>query len=68
MVKHIKQSTAFWAAFWDGITAPGITHRRIRRIPMPTMTATEALRSDWVKIGGDFNRVISREQAKESRA
>lgn len=33
-------------------------------LEMPTRTDTEALRSDWEKIGGDMRRVIDREKEK----
>jgi hypothetical protein len=61
---------AFWAAFWSGIAAPGMVCAsetpkisRIETAHSSHKSARDAMRSDWVKIGQDFNTVITREKA-----
>ncbi|MDR2689226.1 MAG: hypothetical protein LBB76_05650 [Azoarcus sp.] len=57
-------SRSFWQAFWEGLAAPGMIEPTpaITRIHLPRVSSRDALRSDWERIGGDFSRVIAREQ------
>jgi hypothetical protein len=59
-------SKAFWTAFWSGIASPGMVLAadlpKISRLEAPACRSDrDAMRSDWVKIGQDFSRVIERE-------
>jgi hypothetical protein len=61
----MNQAKTFWLAFWSGLAAPGMLFGQtpeIPRIRALSDTSRNAMRSDWVKIGEDFNRVITREQ------
>lgn len=62
----MKQSKAFWAAFWSGVAAPGMLFAadcpKIQRVETVRSSATNAMRGDWTRIGGDFARVIEREK------
>lgn len=63
----MKSSKAFWAAFWGGVAAPGMLFAadcpKIQRVETARTSATDSMRGDWVRIGGDFARVIDREKA-----
>lgn len=62
-------SKTFWTAFWSGIASPGIVLAadmpKISKIEAPACQSDrDAMRSDWVKIGQDFSRVIQRETSQ----
>lgn len=60
-----RRKSAFWAAFWGGIAAPAMLytseHPRITRVEIAQRSDRDAMRSDWERIGSDFNHVITRE-------
>lgn len=53
--------------FWCGIDSPGLLFAgdvvRVPRVEVRQVSALDAMRGDWEKIGNDFRRVISREAA-----
>lgn len=65
-----RSSKAFWAAFWSGIAAPGLLYAaddvkisRIDTVRHSRGSDIDAMRSDWIAIGKDFDTVIRRETA-----
>jgi len=65
-----RSQKAFWTAFLSGVAAPGMlcaadTPRisRVEFVRHNVKSDVESMRSDWVKIGKDFNTVIQRETA-----
>lgn len=59
---------AFVRGFQKGLAAPVMLFGdfkapqtpEVKQITVPSISDKESLNSDWEKIGGDFNRVISR--------
>ncbi len=64
----MKASETFWEAFWSGIAVPGMVFvtdtPRMSRVETTAASGSgrDSMRSDWVKIGQDFNVVIQREK------
>lgn len=63
-------SKTFWTAFWSGLATPGMVVAsdlpKISRVEYPVLkNSRDAMRSDWVKIGKDFDIVIKREAARQ---
>lgn len=71
-MKTKSRQSSFMTGFWQGMAEPLMLFdppasqqmRDQTLLEMPTSTDTEALRSDWEKIGGDMRRVIDREKEK----
>lgn len=70
-VNHHTRRKAFWSAFWCGLAAPGLLFAadttRISRVEARQVGARDAMRGDWMKIGGDFRQVMTREEAAAHR-
>ena len=69
--KYASQSHAFFDGFLAGMAAGNclFSPRVVPRIDMPESETRpsdrEAMRGDWLRIGGDFRRVIERETTSE---
>ena len=62
-----QRRNVFWSAFWCGLASPLLLTSadsvRLPRVEPRQVSDLDALRGDWEKIGGDFRRVIAREEA-----
>lgn len=63
----MKTTKAFWAAFWSGVSTPAAVFSAptipVLHIPTENRSDLDAMRGDWMKIGGDISGVITREKA-----
>lgn len=71
MKNTVMRRKAFWSAFWCGMAAPGLLFAsdstRIARVEARPIGARDAMRGDWMKIGGDFRTVMVREEASSKQ-
>lgn len=68
---HMKKSHTFWVAFWQGIAAPTMFYAPMAQSheivsPSSGRTDLDAMRGDWKHVGGDFRKVIAREEASNT--
>lgn len=68
----MKSRQAFWTAFLGGVAAPAMAFATpptpVVHAPSETRSDLDAMRGDWVKIGGDISNVITREKTEYATA
>lgn len=66
-----RAHASFWAAFWQGVSAPTFAFAPPRlpiiHSPVVHRNDLDAMRGDWVRVGGDIRHVIAREKAAFGR-
>ncbi|GHU06290.1 hypothetical protein FACS1894158_12260 [Betaproteobacteria bacterium] len=63
----MKKQTKFVSSIFGSLSSTGRIFSR-PNYPRPCVVSdVERMRGDWVRIGGDFNKVIARENGKANR-
>lgn len=64
----MNKKQAFWAALWDGLSAPGAVWTAPPAYPCLRGSDMDRLRGDWQRVGDDFRKVMNGEQARNLQA
>ena len=64
MKQLVTRHSAFWSAFFLGMASPLVVGQ-VNRYPYPYESELDAMRGDWIRVGGDLTRAIEAGNVKE---